>query len=260
MVWLAGKIQVNGLALMFAFVVAGLTVLVFGLIPALQSLRPDLHAALKDGVRTVSSGIGRSRARNAIVVGQVVLATVLMVTTGAVIQVVIAEMRAPLGFDPRQMLTVSLSPTGSRYDDPTKQATFFEETVNRIQTLPGVQFAGATQALPEFFPSRVAFEIKGQSASTAEEHPLAAEYTISPQYFHAMSIPLLRGRPFSMDDTANALQVVIVNQTFAKLFLSQTEPVGETVSVYGNSGSPLGSREIVGVGRASLLNQEWSLD
>ena len=245
--WLAGKIEVNAAVLLFTIVVSCLTVLLFGLMPALQSSTPDLHTGLREGARTASPSLRRTRTRGAIVVGQVALAMVLLVSTGESVQLVVTEARARLGFDPQQVLTVNLSLSGSKYADPTKQAEFFGEVVERIQRLPGVQFAGATQVLPESFPTQAAFEVAGQPASRAEDRPQAGSYIVSADYFHVMRIPLLKGRQFSLSDGASAPKVVIINQTFMKRFLPKTDPIGTFVSTYPNLSGVPDSREIVGI-------------
>src|SRR5438034_5864692 len=182
-----------------------------------------------------------------IVVGQVALAIVLMVTTGELVQLVLMEARAQLGFDPRQVLTVDLSLSGSKYADPPRQAWFFTNLVQRIQGLPGVEFAGVAKDLPESFPPRVGFELEGQRASRAEDRPLAASYVISPDYFRVMRIPLLRGRQFSPSDGAGSAKVVIVNQTFVRRFLTKADPIGTFIRTYPSATTVADSGEIVGV-------------
>jgi putative ABC transport system permease protein len=245
--WLAGKIEVNATVLLFTLAVSSLTVLLFGLMPALRSSTPDLHTGLKEGVRTASPNARQTRIRGAIVVGQVAVAMVLLVSTGESVQLVVAEARARLGFDPQQVLTVNLSLSGSKYADPTKKAEFFRKVVERIRRLPGVQFAGVTQVLPESFPARAAFEVAGQPAARAEDRPQAASYIVSADYFHVMRIPLLRGRQFSLSDGASAPKVVIINQTFMKRFLPKTDPIGTFVSTYPHLSGVPDSREIVGI-------------
>jgi predicted permease len=170
-----------------------------------------------------------------------------MVTTGELVQLVIMEARAQLGFDPRQVLTVDLSLSGSKYAAPPQQAWFFTSLVQRIQGLPGVERAGLAQDLPESFPPRVGFELEGQRASREEERPLAASYVISPDYFRVMRIPLLRGRQFSPFDRAGSAKVVIVNQTFVRRFLPKSEPIGAFIRTYPSATSAADSGEIVGV-------------
>jgi len=241
---LAGRIEVDGVVLFFTLMTSCLTVLLFGLMPAVHSSSPDLQAPLKEGTRT---GVRRGRMGRTIVVGQVALAMVLMVTTGELVQLVIMEARARLGFDPRQVLTVDLSLSGSKYAEPPRQAWFFTSLVQRIQGLPGVEFVGVAQDLPESFPPRVGFELEGERASRAEERPLAASYVISPDYFRVMRIPLMRGRQFLPSDGAGSAKVLIVNQTFVKRFSARSEPIGAFIRTYPSATGVADSGEIVGV-------------
>jgi putative ABC transport system permease protein len=245
--WLAGKIELNAGVLFFTLAVSCLTVLLFALMPAIQSSTPDLHTTLKEDARTASSSTRRARMRSAVVVGQVALAMVLMVSSGELVQLVISEARARIGFDPQQVLTVDLSLSGSKYDSPAKQREFFRNVVERVQSLPGVQFAGATQELPESSPGRIAFEVAGQPSSKPEDRLLASKYVISPEYFRAMKISLLKGRQFSLFDGAGAPSVVIVNQTFVKRFLPIADPIGATVRTYPSGTGVPNSSEIVGI-------------
>jgi predicted permease len=245
--WLAGRIEINGAVLLFTLAVSCLTVLLFGLMPAVQSSTPDLHTMLMEGARTASPGAKRTRIRSSIVVGQIAFAMMLVVCVGESVQLVIMEARARLGFDPQQVLTVPLSLSGSKYADPAKQADFFREVVEKIQGLPGVQSAGVTKELPESAPQRVAFEVGAEAGLRAEDRPLASEYFISPDYFRVMSIPVLRGRQFSLSDGAGASRVTIVNQTFVKRFLPASEPIGMIVRSYPAGAGVPDSREIVGV-------------
>jgi len=245
--WLAGKIEINGTVLLFTLAISCFTVLLFGLTPAAQSATPDLHRTLKEGARTASPSAKRTRMRSIIVVGQVALAMVLVVSVGESVQLVIMEARARLGFNPQQVLTIPLSLSGSQYADPAKQADFFRNVVERIQSLPGVESAGATSVLPESAPDRIPFEVAGQAVLRAEDRPLSSRYFVSSNYFRVMSIPLLRGRQFALSDRAGASSVIIVNQTFVKRFLSTTEPMGTILRTYPAGAGAPDSREIVGV-------------
>jgi putative ABC transport system permease protein len=247
MAWLAGRIEINSAVLLFTLAVSGLTVLLFGLMPAIQGATPDLHTALKQGSRTASPGARRTSFRSAIVIGQVALAMVLMVGVGESVQLVIREARARLGFNPQEVLTVPLSLSGSQYADASKQANFFKSVVERLQELPGVQFAAATQELPESAPDRVPFEVPGQAVFRMADRPRASLYFISPDYFRVMDIPLLRGRQFSLSDGAGESNVVIVNQTFLKQFVPMTNPIGKIIRIYRHASGAADSREIVGV-------------
>jgi putative ABC transport system permease protein len=246
--WLAARIEVNRDVLLFALAVACFTVLLFALLPALRSSRPDLHTALKEGARTASPSGSRNRMRSTIVIGQVALAVVLMASTETLVQLVIKELHTPLGFDPRHVLVVNVSLDAPNYTDPTKQSAFFSNAIERIQSLPGVYAVGLTQELPESYPSRIGFEIEGQpSASRSEERPLAGAYFVSSDYFEAMKVPLLKGRSFSLSDRSNAANVIIVNETFAKRCRPNEDVIGKFVRTYATSNSVPISHQIVGV-------------
>jgi len=245
--WLAGKIALSGTELVFALSVTCLAVLIFGLWPALQSSKPDLQGTLKEASHTASQSFRRSRVQVAIVLGEITVATLLIFTTAASIQLIVTEMTPKLGFDPEQVLTLRVDLSGSKYEDPDKKTMFFDEAVETLRALPGVEGAAATQTLPESAPPRVPLEIDNQSFSTADERPRVARYIISPDYLGVMKIPIVRGRRFSPSDRRNFPGVAIVNETFAHKFFSQLDPVGRRVRMYESASNVADSREIVGV-------------
>jgi len=245
--WLAGKVQVDSKVFLFTCAVSLLTVLLFGVLPALKSSKPEIQAGLHGGGSAPSQGRRESRLGSGFVVGQIALTVILIAATGASIQLVIREMRARLGFDPKGVLSVDLSLPSSKYHTIDSQAAFFSEIVQRIQALPGVQFAAVTQEVPESFPRRVAFETGVHSASRPEERPQAGGYFVSPDYFQVMRISLLRGRKFSSSDSGRSPRVTIVNESFVRQYSPNADPVGGFIRTYGNLTSVPVSRQIVGV-------------
>jgi len=245
--WLAGKVQVDSKVFLFTCAVSLLTVLLFGVLPALKSSKPEVQAGLHGGGSAPSQGRRESRLRSGFVVGQIALTVILIAATGASIQLVIRELRAQLGFDPKGVLSVDLSLPSSKYHTIDSQAAFFSEIVQRIQALPGVQFAAVTQEVPESFPRRVAFETGVHSASRPEERPQAGGYFVSPDYFQVMRISLLRGRKFSSSDSGRSPRVTIVNESFVRQYSPNADPVGGFIRTYGNLTSVPVSRQIVGV-------------
>jgi predicted permease len=245
--WLAGKVQVDSKVFLFTCVISLLTVALFGVLPALKSSKLDIQAALHGGGSAPSQGRRASRLRSGFVVGQIALTVILIAATGVSIQLVIREMRARLGFDPKGVLSVDLSLPSSKYPTSERQAAVFSEIVQRIQGLAGVQFAALTQEIPESFPRRVAFEARVQSASKPEERPQAGGYFVSPDYFQVMKIPLLRGRAFSNSDSVRSSRVTIVNETFVRQYFPKTEAIGGFIRTYGNPLSPPVSRQVIGV-------------
>ncbi len=245
--WLAGKVQVDSKVFLFTCVISLLTVLLFGVLPALKSSKLEIQVGLHGGGSTPSHGRRESRLRSGFVVGQIALTVILIAATGASIQLVMREMRARLGFDPKGVLSLNLSLPSSKYPTIESQAALFSEIVQRIQGLPGVQFAAVTQEVPESFPRRVAFEAGVPPASRPEERPQAGGYFVSRDYFQVMKIPLLRGRAFSSSDSARSPRVTIVNETFVRQYFPNADPISGFIRTYGNPLSPPVSRQIVGV-------------
>jgi putative ABC transport system permease protein len=245
--WLAGKLQVDSRVLIFTFVTSFLTVLLFGVLPALTSSKLEIHPTLQGSGGTRSQGRRESRLRGGFVVGQIALTIILIAAAGMSIQLVIREMRAHLGFEPQGVLSISLSLPSSKYPSVETQAAFFSELLQRIQALPGIQSVAVTQEVPESFPRRLAFEPEADLASKPEERPQAGGYFISPGYFRVMKIPVLKGRAFSGADSALSPKVSIVNESLAKQYFSNADPIGRFIRTYPDPSSVAVSREIVGV-------------
>lgn len=245
--WLAGKLQVDSRVLIFTCVTAFLTVLLFGALPALTSSKFEIQPTLQGSSGSRSQGQREGRLRSGFVVGQIALTIMLIAATGTAIQLVIREIRAQLGFDPQGVLCFNLSLPSSKYPSLHTQAAFFNELLQRIQALPGIQSAAVTQEIPESFPRRLAFQPGADLASKPEERPQAGGYFVSPDYFRVMRIPILKGRPFSASDSALSAKVTIVNESLAKQYFPNADPIGMLIRTYADPSSVAVSHQIVGV-------------
>jgi len=245
--WLSGKLEVDSSVFIFTCTTSFLTVLLFGVLPALTSSKLEIQSTLHGSGGTRSQGRRESRLRGGFVVGQIALTIMLIAATGTSIQLVISEIRARLGFDPQGVLCAGLSLPSSKYPSVQTQAAFFSELLQRIQALPGVQSAAVTQEIPESFPRRLAFEPGADLALKPEERPQAGGYFVSPDYFRVIRIPILKGRPFSASDSALSTRVSIVNESLAKQYFPNTDPIGMFIRTYAGPSSPAVSRQIVGV-------------
>jgi len=245
--WLSGKLEVDSSVFIFTCTTSFLTVLLFGVLPALTSSKLEIQSTLHGSGGTRSQGRRESRLRGGFVVGQIALTIMLIAATGTSIQLVIREIRAQLGFDPQGVLCAGLSLPSSKYPSVQTQAAFFSELLQRIQALPGVQSAAVTQEIPESFPRRLAFEPGADLALKPEERPQAGGYFVSPDYFRVIRIPILKGRPFSASDSALSTRVSIVNESLAKQYFPNTDPIGMFIRTYAGPSSPAVSRQIVGV-------------
>jgi predicted permease len=248
----AGGVGLDRSMLAFTLLISLVTGVVFGLAPALQISKPDLNETLKESGRGESGSFRGRRLRSLLVISEVALSLVLLVGAGLMTKSFVELLRVNPGFDPHNVLTMEVSVLQSKYGDDQKVNSFYQQTLERIKNLPGVIDVGMTSHLPLSGNNRVRnFDIEGRSA-TAPNQPLPfANYRIiSPDFFRALSIPLLKGRFFSEQDTAASLGVAIINETMAKRYWPNQDPLGKRVRrvVPGSAGS-LPWLQVVGVVR-----------
>jgi len=250
----AEQVSVDGLALGFTLLLALLTGAIFGLAPALQASRIDLNRTLKEGGRS-GSAAGRQRLRSALVIAEVALSLVLLVGAGLLIKSFWRLLNVDPGFNPQQLLSVELSLASERYGEESQRAAFYQQLLERLATLPGVE-AAAIVNHPPFSGRRGidAFKIEGRPAPQSfDDLPLADARVISPGYFQMMSIPLLEGRAFTAADARPSPQTVIVNQAFAERYWPGENPLGRRLSNEDEWMTVVG---VVGDIRQSGLDQE----
>ncbi len=222
------QIVLDHRVLVFAASLSLLTPLLFSFLPALQASRLDLNEALKEGGRT--SGGGRGRSRNALVVAQLGLAMTLLVLSGLIIRTAIAEAHLAIGFDPANVLTMHVDLTGPRYPDDERARLFYDTVVDRLARLPGVATAAVVDDLPAFgSPGSTDFSIEGRPAPTLSDRPWALRTTASPDYFRTFDIPLVRGRVFTRDDGPQAAGVALVSREAARRYWPDGDPVGQRI-------------------------------
>ena len=227
----ADQLKLDGVVLAFTFLLSVVTVAIFGLAPALQASRVDLNSTLKEGGRS-GSGVGRRSLRNALVVVEVALSLILLVGAGLMIKSYWRLLNVEPGFDKTNLLSIELSLTSDRYAQEPPRAAFYQELLERVSKLPGVESAAIVNH-PPFSGRRgiSAFSIEGKPQPTRlEDTPLADFRAISPNYFEMMNIPLLQGRAFTGADEKDALQTVIVNRAFADRYWPGEDPLGRRLN------------------------------
>jgi putative ABC transport system permease protein len=239
--------DVDWRALIFMLLVSVLTGLLFGLAPALHSLRFDLFRTLKDGGRTATEGLGRSRMRGLLVVAEVSLALVLLTGASLLLESTVHLLRTSPGFEPRGVLTFDVDLPDVRYGKPEQSINFYKDLLGRIRALPGVQSASGVLPLPMSSDViRTSFEIEGRPMAKSDL-PRTQFRTIALDYFQTMRIPLIRGREFTDRDGAKANPVVIINQTLARQIFPNEDPIGKHIKPGVSAFGPEVMREIVGV-------------
>jgi predicted permease len=231
------NIGVDGWVLAFTLGVSLLTGIVFGLVPALQVSVTDLHETLKEGSR--GSSAGHRRLRNLLVVSEVAAALVLLAGAGLMLRTIWSLGGINPGFDPNQVLTFSmgLSPAATSSSDRILQN--FDETVTRIQSVPGVKSAGVSSLIPMGgSDSEIPFYVDGRPRPTSQGEMLwALLYATSPGYLKAMDIPLLRGRYIGPQDMHRGSHVAVIDEVLARTVFPHEDPLGKSIVVADLSGT-----------------------
>ena len=227
------EIKVDGSVLGFTLLVSLLTAMVFGLIPAIQTSKPDLNASLKEGSRGSTAGVRGSRVRSALVVAEIAISLVLLVGAGLMINSFARLSSVNPGFNAENVLTMLIALPPARYPEsrPDLKSGFFRDVIERVNALPGVQSSAVTSSLPlSGGSSGKLFTRADRPAPTSiETIPLIQYREISPGYFQTMAIPLETGRFFDERDTLDAPTVAIVNDTLARRFFPDEDPLGKIV-------------------------------
>jgi putative ABC transport system permease protein len=250
------EISIDLRVLGFTFGISLLCGVLFGLIPALQASRPDLNDALKEGSRG-STGGRSGMFRNVFVIAEVSLALVLLIGAGLMIRSFMRLQSVETGFNPENVLTMRLQLPKKNYPEPHQIVNFFKQAQDRIAALPGVQAVGAISYLPLTggLASRDAFKIAGQPAPLPGQEPGVEVRVITPTYFRAMGIPLLKGRLLDERDVKES-RVLLINETMARRYFPGVDPVGKQMEVFWDGSGPDEIVGVVGDIRESTLNKE----
>jgi putative ABC transport system permease protein len=225
-------VGINSGVLVFTALLTLATVVVFGLVPALQVSKTDLIETLREGGRTTSGGVERLQLRSLLVVSEIALALVLLISAGLMIKSFSRLLAVDPGFNPENVLTMQVNLRGPKYDKPAQAAAFCQQALQRIRTLPGVTAAALGTDLPlTDSHSRGDITIEGQPLPAIDQFPHPDFHTISPDYFQAMGIPLMAGRYFTDSDTAQAPGVVLISESLARRFWPNGDAVGKRLLV-----------------------------
>jgi putative ABC transport system permease protein len=244
------EVQINARVLAFTLGVSMLTALLSGLLPVFKAARPDLNEVLKAGTKTASSGGALRWWRNALVVAEVALGLVLLIGAGLMIRSFGSLVNIDPGFDPENVLTGQVSMTRAIYENPEERVRYVNETLDRLKALPGVESAAFVAPMP-FSGGNVGsdFRIEGRPEPQPGQEPTANNRSVTAEYFEAIRIPLRKGRYFTEEDQRGRAGVAIINETLAKRYFPDEDPLGKYVKNIGanqNDGDPK-RWEIVGV-------------
>ncbi|MGB7168106.1 MAG: ABC transporter permease [Acidobacteriaceae bacterium] len=216
--------------LAFTLAVALGTGILFGLFPALTATRIDLNAALKEGSSRSGTGFRQGRTRSLLVVAEVSLALVLLIASVLLIRTLVALHSVAPGFDARNVLTMEMSLTGDRYEKTAGVAELSRKGRERLNALPGVEIAAAAYWLPIDVGDALPFQIAGQPRD--RNHQYGSRWmSISPGYLSVFKIPVLRGRAFNENDTADSPRVALINEAMVRRYWPGKDPIGQQVFI-----------------------------
>ncbi|HEV3098800.1 MAG TPA: ABC transporter permease [Candidatus Udaeobacter sp.] len=213
--------------------------ILFGLIPALSSARPELTEVLKEGGRGSTSGARSNRVRNGLVIAEIALALVLLIGAGLLMTSFMRLQAVNPGFDSHNVLTMELALPQLKYPPPANDdyvggiatINFFAEARRRIANLPGVGHAAFVSALPLSGSNNdYSFVIEGRNSSQEKVSPDEEIRVITPDYFRVLQTPLLKGRFFSDSDTVDSSKVIIINRAFARKYWPNEDALGKRIS------------------------------
>jgi len=241
-----GEISVDGRVLAFTCALTVLAGLLFGTLPALRASQTALTEALKAGSPTLGGSFGAHRLRASLVVSQVALTVVLLTGAGLLIKSFVRLQQTRLGFRPERLLTARISLPRSVYATPQQRLSFADRLLEETRKQPGMQEAALTSFLP-FATGNHMFGILMNGQKIEERRPgmpMANLRAVSPDYFRVLGIPLRTGREFSSADHERAPLVAVINETMAKRYWPNANPIGQRINETNNEAN---WREIVGI-------------
>jgi predicted permease len=236
--------------LAFLFAISLLTGVLFGLLPAIRVSRLDVNSALKESSSRSGTGLKHNRIRSLLVVGEVAFAIILLTGAALMIRTFAGLRSVKSGLDPVNVLTMQTALTGDRYASTAQVENVVRQATERIESVPGVEFAAAALVVPMSGSAiDLPFTIDGRAPAEGKYEGDDQWRFVSPHYFEALHIPLLRGRTFDRRDTSKSDHVVIINDALAKKYWPQADPLGQRMTIGGGLGADFaeGPRQIVGI-------------
>jgi putative ABC transport system permease protein len=231
------SLHIDGSVLAFSFGLSLLTGIIFGLAPALQSSRLDLNEVLKEGGRNTTGGV-RHRLRSALVMVEIALAVVLLVGAGLMMKSLLRLLQANLGFNPQNILTMTIVLPAGKYSEASRQVSFYDQLRERVESLPGVIGAGTVDNLPLQGGNTTRFYIAGDPIPPPGQEIEANFRVVNESYFQTLGVPIIRGRGFDERDKPDAPGVVIIGKSVADRVFAGRDPVGRHINYASLQGSP----------------------
>jgi putative ABC transport system permease protein len=225
------EVGIDGRVFGFTVAVSLLTGIVFGLIPAIHGSNPNLNEALKEGSRGSTGGAAGKRIRSILVVVEVALSLVLLIGAGLMIRSFSRLQQINLGFNPENVVALTLALSSSKYPEDHQRVAFFQAALERLRSLSGVQSAGATTGLPlTLSVSGSDFRIEGRPDPEPGTEVIINTRSVSPGYFGTLGIRLIKGRDFTDRDNSDAPKVAVINSDLARTHFPGEDPLGKRIT------------------------------
>jgi len=244
------EVRIDAAVLIFTVVVSVLVAPLFSLLPVLRASRPDVNEVLKAGAKTATSSGSSQLWRDSLVVAEVALGLVLLIGAGLMMRSFGSLRSVSPGFDPNNVLTGRITLAGAAYEDTEARRRYVNQAIERLKALPGVENAALVAPMP-FSGAEIGgdFKIEGHAIPEIGQEPVANVRNVTSQYFQTIKIPLLKGRYFNEQDQPGTIGAAIVNETFAKRYFANEDPIGKRIKDLGvnqGQGDPK-QYEIVGI-------------
>ena len=253
------ELNLDWRVVVFAAAITLATGIVIGLAPAFRATKGDLQEVLKESALSVGGASSHKRLLNALVVAEMALAMVLLAGSGLLLRSFVKLVNVELGFEPSHDLTFELDLPDYKYAQPSQKITYIRQVDDQLAAVPGVLHSGLMAWLGEFL-----FLPQGQPRSAPGQEPAAYEYSITPDYFQADGAKLLQGREFTLHDSEHSVSVAIINDTLARRYFKNVDPLGQHLemlsNVYGKQNERQETFEVVGVVKNMKRYQVWEDD
>src|SRR5262249_28887908 len=252
--------QLDRTVLLFLVVLATLCALLCGVAPAWQLTRGNWFRALQAGGRSDASSRGRQRLRSGLVIAEIAMAMVLLLASGLLVRSLEKLEQIQTGFDPRGVMSAELSLPTTAYKNEEQQVAFYRTLEERLRQIPGVSHAALSNALPfTNMGGTASFLIAGQTLAPNDPRPHGNDRHVSPDYFAALRIPLVRRRVFTPEDRLGNESVGVIDDTLARRYWPGVDPIGQHISFsFGPSPHWVTIIGVVGHAKASSLESDTS--
>jgi predicted permease len=222
------EVRIDLQVLGFALCISLLSGLAFGLAPAVQASKPDLNETLKESGRGLQGRV-RNNVRSSLIVSEVALALILLIGAGLLLNSFIRLSSVPPGINPKNALTMQISLPDKKYPDAERRAAFFQQVIERIENIPGIEAAGVTATMPLSGRSpSTFFSVIGRPGQPEPGYLTDFDFC-TPGYFRAAGIPLRAGRLFDQGDRPGAARVVLINEMLARERFPNEDPLGKLI-------------------------------